>query len=72
MIRLALLPQDGGTTYTLNTFTREVRREGCINEAYPLTYWRQRSIKSNRGMVAKAMKEANLQWPWEAAEEPLQ
>jgi hypothetical protein len=59
-IRIALLPEDGGTTYLLDTAANSVRLEGLINEALPITYWKQKPVQEKRETVEKALREAGL------------
>lgn len=66
-LRIALFPEDGGATFLLDQGTGTVVREGCINEAYPETFWRQKSLEAKRDMVKNAMKEAGLKWPFGAS-----
>jgi hypothetical protein len=63
-LRVALFPNVGGTTFLVNAATGAVRREGCINESIPLTYWRQKSTEWKRNTLNKALREANLQYSW--------
>jgi hypothetical protein len=63
-VRIALFPKAGGTTFLVNTATGDVRLEGCVNESYPLTYWRQKTPQWKRDTLTKALGEANLQYPW--------
>lgn len=66
MLRVALFPKDGGTTFLINTSTGEVRREGCINESLPVTYWRQKPIELKRKLLGEALREAGVKSPWTA------
>jgi hypothetical protein len=62
--RFALFPEDGGTTYLLTDVRAgKVVREGLVNEAYPVTYWRQKSVEQKREMLRKAVAAAGLAWP---------
>jgi hypothetical protein len=67
-IRVALLPGDGGTTYLVNTADNTVRREGCVNESCPPTFWKQQPAAVKRDLLAKAIREAGLKHPWPAGQ----
>ncbi len=61
--RLALFPHHGGTTFMLDWSSKEVTREGLINEAYPETYWLQQSVETKRRRFEKAIADKGLAWP---------
>lgn len=62
--RIALFPEDGGTTYIFNWSTDKVEYEGLVNEAYPETFWRQKSVEWKREQLRKTLAEVNLTWPF--------
>lgn len=62
-IRFGLFPNDGGTTYLLNTGTGIIRPEGLINESYPETYWCQKSTELNRKIIKEALEQAQIACP---------
>jgi hypothetical protein len=62
-IRVALFPEEGGTTFLLNESTGKITLEGLVNEAYPETYWRQQPTASKREQFMQAIAKAGLTWP---------
>lgn len=61
--RVALFPEDGGTTFLLDESTGKLTLEGLVNEAYPETYWRQLPTGSKRKQFMEAISKAGLVWP---------
>jgi hypothetical protein len=66
-VRFALFPGQGGTTYLLDTSSGEVTLEGLVEEGYPETYWRQRTVASKREELMNAIAAKNLVWPPQVA-----
>ena len=65
MVRIALLPQAGGTSFLLELASCKVVREGMVNETLPATWWRQRSPEANRQLLKQTLEQAGLAWPKE-------